>query len=73
MAAFQNVSCFAFKQSIVFHNSDIQTIYNVLYFITSSMCIFKAFKKQSGIGSIVNALFDIFAYLHSLYTVFDTF
>ena len=35
------------------------------------MCIFKAVKKQSGIGFILDALFDYFAYLHSLYTVVE--
>ena len=35
------------------------------------MCIFKAVKKQSGIGFIVDALFGNFAYLHSLYTMVD--
>ena len=37
----------------------------------SSMCIFKAIKKQSGIEFIVDALFDNFAYLHYLYTVVE--
>ena len=70
-AAFQNFSCFAFEQSIVFHNVTVQYIYNVFYFKTSSMCIFNAVKKQSGIGFIVDALFDYFTYLHSLYTVVE--
>ena len=35
------------------------------------MCIFSAFKKQSGIGFIVDGLFGNFAYLHSLYAVVD--
>ena len=39
MAAFQNVSCFVFEQSIVFLNGAVQNIYNVFYFKTSSMCI----------------------------------
>ena len=51
-AAFQNISCFVFQQSIVFHNAAVQHIYNVFYFKTSSMCIFNAVKKQSGIGFI---------------------
>ena len=34
VAAFQNVSCFVFEQSIVFHNAAVQSIYNVLYFNT---------------------------------------
>ena len=35
------------------------------------MCIFKAVKKQSGIGFIVDALFGNFAILHNLYTVIE--
>ena len=35
------------------------------------MCNFNAVEKQSGIGFIVDALFIIFAYLHSLYTVVE--
>ena len=35
------------------------------------MCIYNAVKKQSGIGFIVVALFDNFAYLHNLYTVVE--
>ena len=58
VAAFQNVSCYVFEQSIVFHNVAVQSIYNVFYF--------NAVKKQSGIGFIVDALLDNFAYLHSL-------
>ena len=49
MAAFQNVSCFVFEQSIVLNNA--QNIYNVLYFKTSSMCISNAVKMKSGIYS----------------------
>ena len=64
---FQNVSCFEFEQSV--QNAGVQNIYNVFYFKTSSMCIFNAVKKQSGIGFIVDALFGYFAYLHNLYTV----
>ena len=60
-----------FEQSIVFHNAAVQNIYNVFYFKTSSMCIFNAVKKPSGIGFIVDALFGYFAYLHSLYTVVE--
>ena len=67
-AAFQNVSCFVFEQSIVFHNAALQNIYNVFYFKTSSVFNFNTVKKQSGIGFIVDALFDNFTYLHSLYT-----
>ena len=71
MAAFQNVSCFVFEQSIVFHNSAVQNIYNVFYFKTSLICIFKALKIQSVIGFIVDALSGYFSYLHSLYTVVE--
>ena len=35
------------------------------------MCIFNAFKMQSGIGFIVDTLFGNFAYLHNLYTVVE--
>ena len=35
------------------------------------MCIVNAVKKQAGIGFIVDALFDNFAYLHNLYTVVE--
>ena len=35
------------------------------------MCISKAVKKLSGIGFIVDALFDNFAYPYSLYTVVE--
>ena len=69
MATFQIVSCFVFKQSIVFQNA-VQNIYNVRYF-KASMCTFNAVKKQSGIGFIVDALFGYFTYLHSLYTVVE--
>ena len=57
MADFQNVSCFVFEQSIMFHKAAVQNIYNVYYFKTLSMCIFDAVKKLSGIGFIVDALF----------------
>ena len=57
MAAFQNVSCFVFEQSILFPNAAVQNLYNVFYFQTLSMCIFNAVKKQSDIGYIVDALF----------------
>ena len=70
-AAFQNVSCFVFEQSIVFHNAAVQNIYNVFYFKTPSMYTFNAVKKQSGIVFIVDALFDNFTCLHSLYTVVE--
>ena len=66
MADFQNVSCFVFEQSIMFLKAAVQNIYNVYYFKTSSMCIFNAVKKQSGIGFIVDALFGNFACLHNL-------
>ena len=39
--------------------------------LTLSMCIFNAVKKQSGIGFIVDALFDNFTYQRSLYTVVE--
>ena len=71
MTAYQNVSCFVFKQSIVFHNAAVQNIYNVFYFKTSSKCIFKAVKEESGSAFIVDALFDNFAYLQSSYTVIE--
>ena len=51
----------------VFHKAAIQNVYNVYYFKTSSLCIFNAIKKQSGIAFIVDALFGNFAYLHNLY------
>ena len=69
IAVFQNISCFVLAQSIVFHNAAVQNIYNVFYLETSSMCIFNAVKKQSGIGFIVDVLFGYFAYLHGLHTV----
>ena len=68
-----------FEQSIVFHNAAAQNLNNVFYFKILAMCIFNAVKMQSGIGFIVDALFDYFAHLHSLYTVvelltnYDTF
>ena len=49
-AAFQNVSCFVFEQSIVLHNAAVQIIYNVFYFKTLSMCILNSVKKQVDIG-----------------------
>ena len=70
MAGFQNVRCFVFEQSILFHYyevlciSAVQNVYNVFYFKMFSMCNFNAFKKQSGIGFIVDALFGYFA-LHT--------
>ena len=71
LADFQNVSCFVFEQSIVFLKVAIQNVYNISYFKTSSMCIFNAVTKQSGIGFMVNALLGNFAYLHNLYTVVE--
>ena len=56
VAAFKNVNGFVFEQSMMFYNDDVQNIYNVFYFETSSMYIFNAVKKQSGIGFIVDAL-----------------
>ena len=70
LAALQNIFCFVFEQSIMFHN--VQNIYNVFYFKTSSMCIFNAVKKQSGIAFIVDALFGYFTYLHSLWILVAT-
>ena len=58
-----------FEQSIVFHKAAINDVYNV--FKTSSMCIFNAVKKQSGMGFRVDALFGNFAYLNNLYTVVE--
>ena len=69
MATYQNNSCFEFEQSSVYLNASVQNIYNVFYSKTSSMYIFNAIKKQSGIRFIVDALFGYFAYLHNLYTV----
>ena len=46
-AAFQNVTCFVFEQSIVFLNAAVQNIYNVFHFKTYSMCIFNAVKQIS--------------------------
>ena len=71
MAVFQNVGCFVFEQSTVFHNAAVQNKYNVYYFKTSSMCIFNTVKKQSGIRFKFDALFFDFAYLYSLYTVVE--
>ena len=42
-----------------------------LYIIYTKYSIFKAVKKQSSTRFIVDALFDNFAYLHSLYTVVE--
>ena len=42
-----------------------------MLFKMSSMCIFNAVKKQSGIGFIVDALFGCFVYLYSLYTIVE--
>ena len=70
-ANFQNVNCFVFQQSIVFHKGAVQNINNVVSFKTSSMCIFNLIKKQSGSGVIVVALFGNFAYLRNLYTVVE--
>ena len=71
MAAFQNISCFVFEQSIVFLNAAIKNIYNVLYFKTSSISIFNAVKKQSGIVFIVDALYSYLVYLQGSYTVVE--
>ena len=53
MVDFQNVNCFVFEH----YKAAVQNIYNVFYFKTSSMCIFKAVKKQS--------------YLHNPYAVVE--
>ena len=71
VAEFQNVCCFKFEQSIVYHKVAVKNIYNVLYFKTQSMCISNAVKKEPGIGFIVDVLFDYFAYRHNLYTVVE--
>ena len=71
MADFPNVSCFVFEQSIVFHKTAIQNVYNVKYIKTSSMCIIYAVTKQSSIGFIVDALLGNFPYLHNLYTIVE--
>ena len=60
-----------FEQTIVLHNAAVQNIYNVFYFKTLSMGIFKAVRKQSGMGFIVDALFSYITYLHSLYAVVE--
>ena len=73
MADFQNVSCFVFEQSIMFHKAVVQNICNMYYFKTSSICIFEAVKEQTGIGFIVDALFVDFAYLHNVYTTTELY
>ena len=55
LAAIQNVSCFVFKQSIIFLNVAVQNLYNVFYFKMASMCILNAVKMQSVMGFIVDA------------------
>ena len=55
----------------MFHNVAVQNIYNVFYIKTSLICFSNAIKKQSGIGFIVDALFDNFTYLHNLYMVIE--
>ena len=61
------------EQSIVFHIAALQNVYNVYYFITSSICIFNAVERQSSNGFMVDALFGNFAYLLNLYTVVELF
>ena len=73
MVDFQNISCSVFEQSIVLHKAAIQNIYSVYYFKASSVCIFNAVKKQSGIGFIVDALFGNFEYLHNLSTAVEMY
>ena len=46
MVYFQNINCFVFRYSIVFHKAAVQNIYSVYYFKTSSMCIFNAVKHR---------------------------
>ena len=60
-----------FEQSIVYHNAAVRNIYNVYIQKTSSMQIFNAVKKQSGVVFIVDALLGYFAYIHSLFTVVE--
>ena len=40
MAAFQNVSCFMFEQSIVFNNAAVQNIYTVYSVLKRHQCVF---------------------------------
>ena len=54
----------------MFYNAAVPKIYNVFYFKTSSMCIFNAVKKQSGIGFIVDVLLGYFTWLQ-WYTVVE--
>ena len=70
-AYLHNVNCFVFEQSIVFHKAAVRNIYSVYYFKMLSMCTFNAVKIQSGIGLIVDALFENVTYLHNLYTVVE--
>ena len=49
---FQNVNCFVFVQSIVFHKTAVQNIYNAYYFRMLSMFIFNAVKMQSSINQL---------------------
>ena len=59
-AAFQNVNCFVFEQSILFHNAAVQNIYNVFYFKMWSTYVFNTVNKQSDNGFIVDALLGNF-------------
>ena len=72
MADFQNVSCFVFEQSIMFHKAPIQNIYNVYYFKTSWMCIFDAIIKQSGIEFIVDAM-SVNLHMYIIYILHTNF
>ena len=62
MADYQNVSCFVFEQSIMFHKAAVQNIYNV-YYTKRCQCVF------SGIWFIVDAMSGNFVLLHTLYTL----
>ena len=77
MAAFQNVSismlvglCLNKVSCFIMPLYKIYTMYSIL---KPRQCVFlkQSKKKKSGIGLIVDALFDYFAYLHSLYTVVE--
>ena len=46
-------------------------IYTMFSILKHRQCVFLFFRKQSGIWFIVEALFDNFAYLNSLYSVVE--
>ena len=62
----------AFKMLVALYLNKVSRIimpsYIIYTILKSSVCIFNAVKKQSGIGFIVDALFGYFAYLHSFFT-----